>query len=302
MSHYRILSIDGGGLRGIMVCVILERLEEACPGFLSKIDLFAGTSTGSILALGMALGKQPDRARALYEEIGHQVFTPSWWRRFRSLGFALGARYSNEVLRQALTKEFGDCTLGQFSKKVLISTFHLDRNPIEAHRLRTWKPKFFNNFQSTDLGERVVDVILRSGSAPTYFPCYQGYIDGGIAANNPSMAALAQALDRETGGQLLDNVVLLSLGTGQFPQYLAAGDGNWGWLQWARPMLSMMMEGSVSVAHYQCSRLLGDCYHRLNPVLPRPIAADDIVALDQLKRIGQEVDLAATIEWLNRYF
>lgn len=65
---YRILSIDGGGVRGLPVTVLLERLEKERPGFLDEVDLFAGTSTGGIMALGLASGLKPAQMRILYQD------------------------------------------------------------------------------------------------------------------------------------------------------------------------------------------------------------------------------------------
>ncbi|MEJ2299862.1 MAG: patatin-like phospholipase family protein, partial [Anaerolineales bacterium] len=74
MALYRILSMDGGGIRGLITVILLERLESAHPGFLEKIDLLAGTSTGGILALAVAAGLSPERIRHLYETSGRNVF------------------------------------------------------------------------------------------------------------------------------------------------------------------------------------------------------------------------------------
>ena len=68
MGHYRILSIDGGGIRGLFTCVVLQRLEEEVPGWLDRVDLIAGTSTGGIMALGLAYGLSPTTLRNLYYE------------------------------------------------------------------------------------------------------------------------------------------------------------------------------------------------------------------------------------------
>jgi patatin-like phospholipase/acyl hydrolase len=306
MSPYRILSLDGGGIRGVLTATLLERLEEAHPGFLAQVDLFAGTSTGGLLALGLASGLSPAEARLLYEEKGALIFKDSLWDDVRDMGMMLGAQYSNENLKQALIEQFGNQTLGELPKKVLISSFDLDNEATEPEALRTWKPKFFHNYPGagSDAGEKVVDVALRTSAAPVYFPIYQGYADGGVVANNPSMCALAQALDEDTGGQSLDEVVLLSLSTGQSPRFLEVEDPDWGWLQWAKGLrlISVMLDGNVGLAHYQCGRVLGERYHRLDPRLPRPVDLDDIDEIPLLKEMARQADLAATIAWLEAHF
>jgi uncharacterized protein len=300
---YRILSIDGGGIRGELVCVLLERLEAAHPGFLSKIDLFAGTSTGGILSAALAAGYSPADARQLYELKGKLVFADSLLDDLRDLGNAVGAQYSNDGLKDALVEQFGDMKLGDLPKKVLISTFDLDNNLADPQK-RTWKPKFFHNYPGpgSDSDEKVVDVVVRTAAAPTYFPIYQGYIDGGVVATNPSMCALAQALDAGTGGQKLSKIALLSIGTGRFSRFLTTQSGDWGWTQWALPIIDIMLEGNGDVAHYQCSRVLGGRYHRIDPHLPEKVEMDAVDQVPLLKAIGEQEDLSAAIHWLERYF
>jgi patatin-like phospholipase/acyl hydrolase len=297
---YHILSLDGGGIRGLLTAVMLERLEAARPGFLAKVDLFAGTSTGGILALGLAAGRTPSQARELYEEQGRQVFADSPFDNLSDLGHALGAQYNNEALREVLTAQFGDLTLGDLPRRVLISAFDLDNGPDTPPPLRTWKPKFFHNFPGPDSDgrERVVDVAMRTSAAPSYFPIYQGYIDGGVVAGNPSMAALAQALEPSTGGQALADVSLLSLGTGRNTRTLGAQNNDWGWLQWAPHIINLVLDGGSGVADYECRQLLGPRYHRLNPLLPERIDLDDVGKVKRLAEIGSRVTLEATLDWL----
>ena len=302
---YQILSIDGGGIRGVLTTVLLERLEAARPGFLEMVDLFAGTSTGGLLALGLAAGKTPADLRALYTEKGEIVFADTLLDDLRDMGNAVGAQYSHDGLKNELVDMFGDQALDDLNRRVLISSFDLDNEPVrDADEPHTWKPKFFHNYpgDDSDGDQKIVDVAMRTAVAPTYFPIYQGYIDGGVVANNPSMCALAQALDEGTGGQELREIALLSISTGSYPKYLTTQDGDWGWTQWARPIIEIMLEGNVGVAHYQCARLLGSCYHRLNPILAEPISMDAVDQIPALIEIAEGVDLEKTILWLRRYF
>jgi patatin-like phospholipase/acyl hydrolase len=306
MSSYRILSLDGGGIRGLLTVILLERLEAAHAGLLAQVDLFAGTSTGGVLALGLAAGFSPSEGRKLYEEKGAFVFADSVWDDLLDLGTAMGAQYSNDNLKKVLLEQFGDQTLGDLPKKVLISSFDLDNEAIWPGAVRTWKPKFFHNYPGpdSDADQRVVDVALRTSAAPVYFPIYQGYIDGGVVANNPSMCALAQALDKGTGRQRVEDVVLLSVSTGRNPQFLDVGHADWGWTQWVVDLrlINVMLGGNVGLADYQCQRVLGERYHRLDPVLPEAIDLDDVKQIPRLKELAMQADLARTLVWLEQNF
>ncbi len=318
MTAYHILSLDGGGIRGLLTVALLERLERARPGFLGQIDLFAGTSTGAILALGLAYGFSPTELRRLYDEQGEWIFHGSLIHTIRELGFVRGARYGNKNLKQALVDRFGSHTLGDLKHKVLVATFDLDNRSANLDRPRMWKAKFFHNFSGddTDAGERIVDVALRSSAAPTYFPVYQGYVDGFVIANNPSMCAVAQVLgaDVKTEAAELRNVVLLSVGTGLNLRYLPQEDADWGLRQWAfqvqplqrqwyaMPLIYMMWEGSVDLVNYQCRQLLGDRFHRLDAVLPQLVDIDAVDQMGLLSDVAQQMELKQTYQWLDRHF
>ena len=138
---YRILSLDGGGLRGVLTIKLLERLETVHPGFLSQVDLFAGTSTGGVLALGLALGLSPKDMGQLYIGAADKVFADSVWDDIRDLGKLTGADYSNEPLKRAILELIGEITLGDSQKRVLVPSFDLDNEPQEPGALRTWKPR-----------------------------------------------------------------------------------------------------------------------------------------------------------------
>ncbi len=202
MSSYRILSVDGGGIRGLYAAVLLDRLVQQVPAFLDGVDLLAGTSTGGIIVLALARGLRPADLVQFYKDKAGIIFDDSWTEALRDMARLVGAEYDNKNLQEILTGVFGTTTLQQLNKRVLVPAFELDNQALPG-QVRTWKPKFFHNFPGPDSdGQEVtVDVALRTSAAPTYFPVYQSYIDGGVVANNPSMAALAQAIDANTGKQ-----------------------------------------------------------------------------------------------------
>ncbi len=304
MARYHILSLDGGGIRGVLTAALLERLEDQVPGFMEQVDLIAGTSTGGILALGLASGMTPAAARELYERLGEHVFQDSFWDNLHDLGQATGAQYSNTYIKEELTKQFGSMTLSDLGKKVIISSFDLDNEEISFGKVRSWKPKFFHNYpgEDSDGHERVVDVALRTSAAPTYFPVYHGYVDGGVISNNPSMCALAQALQPDTGNQRLRDIRLMSLGTGVNPKYLTVVDDDWGFVHWAPHVISLMMEGSMGLADYQCRQLLHERYLRVNPILPIPIGLDGLAEVPIMKSLAAQFDLEEARNWLKRNF
>ena len=304
MAKYRILSLDGGGIRGALSAAILDRLEAACPGFLSKVDLFAGTSTGGLLALGLAHGVELRKIRDLYEKKGSKVFDDSWLDDVIDLGQIVGAQYSNRNLEQELRQLLGKTTLAQLRKKVLITAFDLDN---ESRTERSWKPKLFHNFPGEDSDGEVLayKVGLYTSAAPSYFPSVDGYVDGGVFANNPSMCALAQTQDPRFGiTPKLSDVLLLSIGTGASPTYIQGKHLDWGYAQWAKPLVTLILDGVNRIAHYQCQMILGAQYHRIQPEFPAspPIPLDAVRQVPTIVKIADEFEYSATIDWLCKHW
>src|SRR5512133_2972167 len=99
---YHVLSMDGGGIRGILTARVLERIEAALPGFLADVELFAGTSTGGLLALGLASGMTPTELRGMYQRFADFVFADSLIDQIKDLGNLIGAEYSVEPLKEVL--------------------------------------------------------------------------------------------------------------------------------------------------------------------------------------------------------
>jgi patatin-like phospholipase/acyl hydrolase len=305
---YRVLSIDGGGIRGLLTTVVLQRLV-ATPGLeklLDRADLLAGTSTGGLLALGIAHGLDLATIRNLYAKAGPKIFDDSWLDDLVDLGKLRGADYNIGPLQHELRALFGATTLGQLKKRVLIAAFDLDNEEKSADR-RTWKPKLFHNFPgaNTDRGELAYKVGLYTSAAPTYFPSVDGYIDGGVYASNPSVCALAQTQDkRYEPTPPLDEVVLLSVGTGTSLQYVAGATHDWGYVQWVKPLINLMLDGTAGIADYQCMQMLRDRYHRLAPVFPagKAVAMDDVKQIPYLIQFAEAVPLEATVAWLKRHW
>lgn len=310
-KKYRILCIDGGGIRGIIPCILLRRLEEVFGAgqLLSRVDLFAGTSTGAIIAAALACGEPVERLEYLYQHRGREVFSSTLGRRTLGLWGCRKARYHHSGLKRQLREIFGSRKLGDLEPKLLITAFDLDTEKWDRHRkspVRSWRPKVFHNFDvqggSDDRDVEIALAVAYSCSGPTYFPALDGYVDGGVFANSPTVCALAQCLDRrQQAPQRLEDLVLLSLGTGRNPRYIDQA-ADWGRCPWMRDLriIHLLMEGSELAADYQCQQLLGERYHRLAPTLLERIEMDDVERLPQLIREAQAWNLTDTIDWIQR--
>lgn len=301
---YNILSLDGGGIRGIMVAKILARVEAERPGTMESFDMFAGTSTGSILAIAFAAGMTPADVVQLYTSLATNVFADTVWDDIKDLYMAFGAQYGNGAIIGEVKRMFGERTLDTL-KPVLIGTFDLN-----DEERGMWKPKFFHNFPGDDSDgeEKVYDVIARSTAAPVFFPSYGNYIDGGVVVNNPSVCAIAQVLKQSSftvshemySTNSLENIRLLSMGTGRNPMRIEETDVDWGVVQWIPELLYIMMDGGVGIADYQCRQFLGDNYFRVNPKLKRSIPLDGIEYIGDLIRIANNIDLTELLKWIDR--
>jgi len=105
---YRILAFDGGGIRGLVTLAILKRLEVQIPNLVNSADLLAGTSTGGIIALGLAAGKSVDEMIALYRDNGKDIFDDSFLDDIRDIGGIVGADYDQHNLAKILKGIFKD--------------------------------------------------------------------------------------------------------------------------------------------------------------------------------------------------
>ena len=303
---YRILSLDGGGIRGLITTVLLERLETEVPNWLEKVDLIAGTSTGGIIALGLAYGLSPSDLRRLYYDQGETIFADSFFDDVKDVWGLIGAQYDNRNLRTAMAAIVGDATLNDLQKNVLIAAFDLDNQHADrAHR--QWVPKFFHNFRGDDSDgvRRLVDVALYTTAAPTLFPTVDGYIDGGVVANNPALAAIAQTQDSRCQIEerpQMEEIVLLSVSSGWRPNFIEGDNKDWGALQWLRPLIKIFNEGAVGVTDYQCRQILQSRYQRVLPIFPagQGFGLDEWQRRDEMIAFAQRVPLDDCVGWLQQ--
>jgi uncharacterized protein len=256
----KVLAIDGGGIRGLIPALVLAEVEKRTGQPISGLfDLVAGTSTGAIIACGLTR-PQPmpaDRLAALYEEEGPRIFDASLLKQITSLGGVIDERYDARELVRSLRRHLGDTRLGEAVTGILVTVYDLEAR--QALVLRR------------DDDVSMVDAAHASSAAPTYFePVRLGartLIDGGVFAVNPAILAYAEANGR------ID--VLASLGTGEQTRRLAYDDvKDWGQIEWARPIIDVVFDGSADVVDAVLERLVETNYIRLQTRLDE--ASDDL--------------------------
>ncbi len=305
MATYRILSLDGGGVRGLLTGVLLQRLEQEVPGWLKQVDLIAGVSSGGIFALCLANGMPAAEVSNILETTLPDVLPHNWAQKIWGLGGLLHAPYQDTNSPTILRRVFGSTKLADLNKRVLIPAFDLDnrsRNP----QKRRWAPRFFHNFPGPGSdGRRLAYKIgLYTSAAPSFFPAVDGYIDGGIFMANPSMAALTKTQEKNPLAKPppLDNIALFSIGTGWTQTRISGNKLTWGKVQWRNFILQMSLDGSSSSVHHQCCQLLGKNYLRISP----SFSDGEMPVLDNLDKIpaliqrAESMDLSKTIKWLRR--
>jgi len=310
MSNYNILSIDGGGLRGIVTLSIIERLDSAAPNWRKKINMYAGTSTGGLIALALAKGMEPKDIMQFYFDKGPYIFDRGLLQEIETIGNVTGPKYDSahrlEVFKAILQKPgpngtTTDSRLEDLSHDVLIPTFDISGNTSDPSQPRNWKAKIYHNMPTTnpadnDRSALAYVVAMSTSAAPTYFASFQGHVDGGVFANNPSMCALAQTQDeRLVTTYDIDKIKMLSLGTGYYPDYID-GDESWGLAEWAPRLVNLLTDGVNDVARYQTEQMLNDGnFVRINPLMNQQIQMDDVSKMSAMQAIGNAASLSADI-------
>lgn len=266
MSKFRILSLDGGGIKGIFPAAFLSCIEEQTGNSVGKyFDLIVGTSTGGILALGLGLGFSAKDLLAFYEELGPKVFAGrSSQRLLRRIGFP---KYSAEPLRLALEEKFGSRKLGESSTRLMVPSMNMDSG--EVHVFKTaHHPRLERDYK-----EAVVNVAMATAAAPTYFPPHRSavgipFIDGGMWANDPVGFAVVEAIAVLGWDRAELEVLSLGCTTTPFNQKLGWSFGG-GELFWAKKISTTFMAGQASGSLGIAKLLAGDAHvHRYNPVVP----------------------------------
>jgi hypothetical protein len=309
MGKYRILSFDGGGVRGIVSLGMVKRLcvftQDA--EWYREAELYAGTSTGGLIALGLAAGKELEEIEPLYTEYGPKIFDRRTFLYLSSFWRFLHIGYENKVLRERLDELLGSTLLTRLEKRILLSSFSLQEDE-EGHR--HWGPKIFHNFPYKPDERLARDVGLYTSAAPTFLPSVDGFVDGAICASNPSMCAMAQALD---GRQAFEGkphgtgeLSIVSVGTGSAARSIPNKSVRWGFLGWNATLVRMVMGGMNSIADYQCRHILGESgYLRLQVELDRFVDTDDAALIPYLQEAVAgipEAEIRAQAAWIDEHW
>lgn len=311
----KILSIDGGGIRGIIPGQILVEIErEFGVEVATDFDMVAGTSTGGILACAFLLENpnQPHTPKfkseevvGLYFERGDKIFDVPFFHKIRTAGGILDEKYPANGIEEALQEYFGDAWLKDLLKPCIITSYDI------THR----KGHFFGQHKAKndpDYNFRVKDVARATSAAPTYFECEQimsekggafTLIDGGVFVNNPALVAYAEGrniFEIEGEEATAKDMKILSIGTGytrkSYPYKKAK---KWGMAEWVQPVIDIMMSGASEVAHYQLDKIYGtidnpDQYLRIDGDLKSTDIDPDMDCATQenmskLKEFGQQL-------------
>ena len=320
----RILSLDGGGIRGILTSKVLESLEEKLNDHYTKIngaprekpihlgeyfDMVAGTSTGGILACILLCPSEEDptyprysaaEAVNLYLENGKNIFKPTFNGRLPGFLQGIGgSMFGDESIADVLKTYLKDTRLSQMMKPCLITSYDIQERQavfFTSHDALKKENKDFLLWQ----------VCRSTSAAPTYFPPATARagddfllhtIDGGLFANNPTMCAFIEALKvfRGENQQLIgaDQLLILSVGTGEIKtKYLFSDAKKWGVLRWVKPIIDIMMTSVSETVDYQLMKLFktidcSDQYFRIMPELGDANPAMDDISPKNLEALRQ---------------
>jgi uncharacterized protein len=305
MKTFKILSIDGGGIKGLFSARIIEHFEQKfnC-NIADYFDLICGTSTGGLIALGLSLNIPVSLISNLYYKRGRKIF-PQRLGLLRSLiQLAFGSKYDNKELRQALEEIFGDKTLSDSKTLLCIPAFSLtDGRPFifkydhaEGDLVRDNKTKY-------------IDIALATSAAPAYLPIItidtydnKQFVDGGIYANNPTLVGVIEALRYFVGKnkefQKLQVLSISSLEPNPGRRFVAKH--NRSVIDWNKDLIATFFEGQAYQTQYFVDTLARYCdspfdYVRipsadLSPTQARIINLDNTSreALDIISQKGKD--------------
>jgi patatin-like phospholipase/acyl hydrolase len=293
----RILTIDGGGVRGIIPAVVLGEMERRTGHHPSELfDVIAGTSTGSLLAMSMVIAGEDGRPKYqaassadAYEAFAPKIFPRERWLQIRGL---VHEKYSAAGLEAALQDFLGEVPFSQALVHCFVPTYDLLSQDIHV---------FDSARSALNTGDDILmrHVVRGATAAPTYFDPFvigppisdhkRVLVDGGLYANNPSMLALTQVARHHVDS----DVLVVSLGTGRTPAQAMSDDGqDWGLARWAKPLLHIVANGTNKVIDLELQHFLGsERYFRFQADLPEECDLDDAspTRFQDLRRLGEDL-------------
>ena len=317
-STFRILTLDGGGIRGAFIAAFLAKLESSIEHQITDyFDLITGTSTGGIIAIALSLGIPINTIREIYSSNGPCIFTPQneqppsvniklalWLARKLQLQLPntievdtlLHAKYTNENLKGILTELFLDQTLGMAkTTRLVIPAIDLIKGSTVTFKT-PHQPDFIR-----DKHFKAVDVALATSAAPTFFPAYSFnnsiYCDGGLWVNNPSVVGFTEAMKiiqlcSDSVDPLYDrtDVRVLSIGTGKPRYFVKPSHDNDGIIGWAPHLFEVTSGAQSQGAHFMAKYLVGEeRYRRVDFDMPQETwPLDAVERVPELLHIGEE--------------
>lgn len=292
---FKILSIDGGGIKGLYSAAFLAELERGLDKRVADyFDLICGTSTGGLIALGLASGKPASELMDLYYAQGNTIFPTSnnTFLRYLQLKFIHPFRqifwrgkFSNKALRVQLEKVFGDKTLGDLQNLVCIPSYNLIKGMPRVFKFPHKEGCFFK-----DKDIPIVDVALSTSAAPTYLPIHaykeELYVDGGVWANNPSLCGLLEAILYFVGeGKEYDSIELLSIPTISEPNgWTANTRRRRSFTGWQSKLIQTTMDGQA----YFTDLFLRKTLHKIVPRAKYVRVSTPILSAEQMKVIDMD--------------
>lgn len=307
-KHFKILCIDGGGIKGLYSAKVLSLFEKYYNTVVSDhFDLICGTSTGGIIALGASLKMPMDTIVDFYKKYGPKIFY-SRWKKLGKKGdnilaakqAAISCKYSQDGLREALQTVFKD--------KRIRESYNLLCIP--AYNLTSGEPRIFKRDYGAfnrDNDKTYVDVALATSAAPTYLPIMNiakiDYADGGLFANNPVLVGLTEYLYCWAGDKQFDGVDILSISSCEKSLGWSPKQKNLSFLGWKDTLFDSYSRGQSSVEKFFLDKLIESKALNFNlnieRVANKPLSGSqeqiinmdnaDAQALDLLEGLGAKV-------------
>ncbi len=292
----RILSIDGGGIRGLIPATIIAQWESLLGPIANNFHMISGTSTGGILASALAKGVAANDLCNFYKAKGPEIFDSS----ITSLGGVAGQLYEAAPLESAI-KSVLKGNLSTVTKDLLITAYDLHaRSPF---LFKSWKARGIElsaKESARDNDFSLEQVARATSAAPTFFPPAKvkslsnkqfGLIDGGVYANNPAMCAYVAARRLYPKA---DEYLIVSLGTGALVKPVPFADASgYGMAGWLRPLLDIMFDGVSSTTEYELSQLPQVSQYRFQTSLIGASEAMDDASQDNLNALIKAAKITA---------